>query len=77
MKDEIFFDTNILVYAFDKSNETKRKRCAKLVGEVMVGMITGCVSNQVLAEFYSVMTTKTRIKVSKEEIATLIDTICE
>lgn len=77
MRDEIFFDTNILVYAFDKSNETKRRKCAKLVGEVMAGMIAGCVSNQVLTEFYSVMTTKTRAMVSKEEVATLIDTISE
>lgn len=73
MRDDFFFDTNIIVYAMDKTDKSKSQKCAQLVGRVMVGEITGYVSNQVLAELYSVLTTKLRDKISREEAIGIVD----
>lgn len=77
MKDEFFFDTNVLAYALDRGDEKKRKRSARLVGRVTAGDIIGCVSNQILAELYSVLTGKMKETVSREEAEALIESIVQ
>ncbi len=47
----VFIDTNILLYAFDTSAGRKRERALELFGEVWRAG-NGCVSVQVLQEFY-------------------------
>ncbi len=50
--DEIFFDTNVLVYAYDFREPEKRLKAKHLVEQVFSGDVAGVVSNQVLAEFF-------------------------
>jgi predicted nucleic acid-binding protein len=51
-----FFDTNILAYAFDESDERRRKPCADLVRAGFQGEIDCCVSNQILSELFVALT---------------------
>jgi predicted nucleic acid-binding protein len=52
-----FVDTNILVYAFDRSAGSRHVRAGKLVAELWQSG-RGCLSVQVLQEFYAVVTRK-------------------
>jgi predicted nucleic acid-binding protein len=54
-----FVDTNVLVYCFDDSDTSKRDR-ARLVMRQLWESRTGCVSHQVLQEFYLTVTRKLR-----------------
>jgi len=47
-----FFDTNVLVYAFDEGEPEKRKVALGLIEEHLIGG-DGTISVQVLREFYS------------------------
>jgi len=58
MKDRVFFDTNIICYAFDSSEPSKRKVCERLIERVYKEEILGVISNQVLVETYNVLTRK-------------------
>lgn len=52
-----FFDTNVLVYAFDSEAPTKRKQAAQLLsGRAAVGEVL--ISTQVLQEFFVTTTRK-------------------
>lgn len=54
---KVFIDTNILVYALDRFNEAKQKRCRDLLrGLNTVGR--GVISTQVMQEFYVTATKK-------------------
>ena len=57
MKDRTFFDTNILVYAFDDSNQTKYKIASDFIIEAYKEGL-GVISTQVLKEFYVTVTQK-------------------
>jgi len=52
-----FVDTNILVYAHDRSAGTKQERALGLVEEIWENHL-GCLSIQVMQEFYVVTTQK-------------------
>ena len=52
-----FVDTNILVYAYDRSAGARHVRAGKLVAELWQSG-RGCLSVQVLQEFYAVVTRK-------------------
>jgi predicted nucleic acid-binding protein len=54
-----FVDTNVLVYAYDKSDEEKRLRAADLITTLWEYRL-GCLSIQTLQEFYVTMTRKIR-----------------
>ena len=56
MKDNIFFDTSVLVYSFDYTEHEKRELSKKYVESVFEGKNKGIVSNQVLAELFNVLT---------------------
>jgi predicted nucleic acid-binding protein len=58
MIDEMFFDTNILGYAYDATEPVKREVCKKLVEKVFRGEMYGVISNQVLVELYNACTRK-------------------
>ena len=55
---EVFFDTNIFVYAVDTYDGAKHGVARSLINSVFTASTNGCVSNQVLAELYCVLTSK-------------------
>lgn len=71
MSGEFLFDTNILVYSFDKTEKNKRERCKKMVAKIFKGG-TGAVTNQVLAELLTVLTEKIEKPIEKEKAQTII-----
>jgi len=73
MNDEAtFYDSNILVYAFDESEPLKKKKCEKLVLAVFNGRAKGIVSNQVLAEVFFILTQKVRKPISGEKAVRVV-----
>ncbi len=58
MKDEMFFDTNILFYAYDLNEPVKRNSCLSLVEDAFKGRINAVISNQILVELYNAFTRK-------------------
>lgn len=78
MKDNAcFFDTNVLVYAFDEAEPQKRSRCKKLVETVFEGNLLGVISNQVLAELFFVLTEKIEKPINKEKAQTIVEGFIE
>ncbi|MHB1439268.1 MAG: PIN domain-containing protein [Cuniculiplasma sp.] len=69
MKDDTFYDTNILFYAYDLSEPSKREVCKTQVGQVFSGKTRGFISNQILVELYNALTRKLGVKA---DIANLI-----
>ena len=67
MNGEVFVDTNVLAYAFDTTDKKKRETAKGIAGQVMQGLVQGVVSNQALAELFSVLTRKSEFKLDKEE----------
>ena len=63
-----FVDTNILVYAFDSSAGSKQALAERLVERLWMDG-TGCVSVQVLQEFYVVVTRKVARPLAIDEAA--------
>ncbi len=62
MKDEIFYDTNVLYYAYDLSEPEKRNTCKLLISKVFMGEAKGVISNQILVELYNALTRKLDVK---------------
>lgn len=58
MKDDIFYDTNVLCYAYDSTQPKKRGACLTLVGRIFGGEGRGVISNQILVELYNALTRK-------------------
>jgi len=77
MKDEIFFDTNIIAYAFDEFDPKKRKICEDLVEKTFKGEISGHISNQVLSELFVVLTRKMKKPVSKDIASTIVESLID
>jgi len=67
-----FFDTNILVYAYDISEEEKWVVCNKLLSQVFLSKLNGVVSAQVLAEVFYVLTKKVKNPLDAEESKKII-----
>ena len=72
MSASVFFDTNILVYAFNESEGVKWRKCNKLVSEVLLGEKVACVSNQVLGEFCNALTAKAKRPVDNKILSEII-----
>lgn len=62
MKDEIFYDTNVLYYAYDLSEPKKRRTCQTLISRIFMGETKGVISNQILVELYNALTRKLGVK---------------
>ncbi len=72
MHDEMFFDTSILVYAFDSSERDKHEVALGLVQDIMANRGKGIVSGQVLAELYNVLTEHVSDPLSGDEVGAII-----
>jgi predicted nucleic acid-binding protein len=57
MTDKIFVDTNVLVYAYDRSEPEKQKRALEVLDRLVMTR-AGVISTQVLAEFFVAVTRK-------------------
>ena len=57
MSDNVFFDTNVLVYSFDSVDLRKHEVASRLITESFV-QGSGVLSTQVLKEFYVTVTRK-------------------
>jgi len=69
--DRQFVDTDILVYAHDKSADRKRQSAIDLLSELWKNK-TGYVSMQVLHEFYAISTSKLRPTLNIDTAAQVI-----
>jgi predicted nucleic acid-binding protein len=67
-----FVDTNILVYAFDRSNSAKKVAARRLLGELMAHDRLR-VSTQVLQELFVTLTKKVDQPCTSEEALTVIE----
>ena len=74
MKDKIFVDTNILVYANDGSDKPKQERCKQIILEGIQNE-NMVLSTQVLSEFFVTVTKKIEVPlpvdIAKKEIILL------
>ena len=68
MKDDLFFDTNILFYAYDLNEPTKRRVCKQIVEDVFLGKKRGIVSNKILVELYTALTRKLQVSVDSAKV---------
>jgi predicted nucleic acid-binding protein len=66
-----FVDTNVLVYAYDPS-DTRRQNVAQALLRRLWGYRTGCLSTQVLQEFYAVATRKFDPPMSRREAREIV-----
>lgn len=66
MSDRVFLDTNVLVYAYDRSEAQKQQRALELLDR-LVTTGTGVISTQVLAEFFVSVTRKIPAPLSVDE----------
>jgi len=57
MSDRYFIDTNVLVYANDRSSPERRARAREILAHA-ISTRQGCLSTQVLQEFFVVVTKK-------------------
>jgi predicted nucleic acid-binding protein len=78
MSDEIWLiDTNILVYAYDKSEGKKYEMCKRLIDECWKLREKYSISTQNLSEFYVVITKKIESPVPMETAKGIIADIIE
>ncbi len=68
----IFLDTNILVYAYDKDEETKHAKAKEIVADCWNNR-TGSLSTQVLQEFYVTVSRKLPIKLAVHEVREIVE----
>jgi predicted nucleic acid-binding protein len=74
MSDKAFLDTNIFVYANDRTEPRKQSIALRLVREATIHG-GGAVSYQVIQEFFNVVLTKTSQKMSYEEARQFLATV--
>jgi predicted nucleic acid-binding protein len=67
-----FVDTNVLVYAFDKSSSPKKLVAQRLLNELIADDLLR-VSTQVLQELFVTLTRKVRQPCSSEEALTVLE----
>ncbi len=77
MKDEFFFDTNIIVYAYDSSEVEKQKICSALLEKVYENEIVGFVSNQILGEVFKGLTKNIEKPISVDDAKLVIENIID
>jgi len=76
MSDKAFFDTNVLVYAFDK-NETQKSPIAKRLISEYGSKGNLVLSTQVLQEFYVTVTRMGRSLLTKEAAEDIVNDLAE
>lgn len=60
MSAKVFIDTNVLVYAYDRSEPQKQKRALEVIDQLTQAKI-GVISTQILGEFFVSVVRKTTI----------------
>ncbi len=73
----VMVDTNILVYAFDLTEKEKRRICKDIIKVGFEGEKNFVVSNQILGEFFTVITAKIDRPLKPEEAETVISGIID
>jgi predicted nucleic acid-binding protein len=73
MRDKVFVDTNILIYAYDLASEVKRKRAVEAV-KVLWDSGNGVLSTQVLQEFYVNVTRKIGHPITPDKARSILGT---
>lgn len=66
MKDRIFVDTNILVYAYDRSEPSKRRKAIDVLDRLALSD-KGVISTQVLSEFFVAVTRRISAPLSVDD----------
>lgn len=66
MSDRVFVDTNVLVYAYDRSEPEKQRQALEVLDRLAVTGV-GTISTQVLAEFFVAVTRKISAPLSVAE----------
>ncbi len=69
-----FFDTNILVYAYDSHYPDKQKRAQDMIADAIRNE-SGVISTQVLGEFFSVITKKILQPISVNDAKAIVDNL--
>jgi predicted nucleic acid-binding protein len=67
----VFVDTNVLIYAYDRTAGEKRSRARSLIDMLWMD-VRGCISLQVLQEFYVTVTTKIPRPLRAEDAAEIV-----
>lgn len=75
MTERAFVDTNIWVYAVDRSDPAKRERARVAITPRTDAHIA--ISSQVLSEFYTVVTRKLQPPLSDEQAAQMVDRLSQ
>ena len=76
MSDKVFIDTNVLVYAFDKSEPEKGIIARQLISDFGTdGNLV--LSTQVLQEFYVVVTKIGKLMLTREEAENIVNEFAE
>ncbi len=68
----VFFDTNILVYQFDRSAPSKQKRATSLIAQALQDG-SGIISSQVIQEFLNVALNKFETRPTNTELEQILD----
>ena len=66
MNDRIFVDTNLLVYAYDRSEPEKQRRALRILDRLVLAGI-GVIDTQIIAEFFVAVTRKISAPLSVDE----------
>jgi len=78
MKGELhLIDSNILVYAYDYSDEIKNEKARKLLEECWTGKTEFAICLQNLSEFYIVITKKVKNPLEKKEAKEIVEEFIE
>ncbi len=72
MKDKIFVDTNILVYAHDLDAGRKYEIASRIIEDLWESE-TGVISTQVIQEFYVTVTRKIPLPLSRAQARGIIE----
>ena len=75
MQDKFVVDTSILVYAYNKSEKEKRGRCINLIKSIFNNEREAFITNQILAELFSVLALKIEKPIPTEKADLIIDSI--
>ena len=77
MTDDALIDTTLIVYAYDKSEPKKRRIAKYIVEDTFKGRRRFFVSNQILGELYTVLTSKIENPIPKEKANVIVSGIIE
>ncbi len=66
MRDKVFVDTNVLVYAYDRSDPEKQRQALRILDRLsLVGL--GVIDTQILAEFFVAVTRRISVPLSVDD----------